>query len=49
MVFVDESAVNLGMTRLYGRGKIGDWVVELCPRNKGKNISVIGAVSEEMV
>jgi len=49
MVFVDELAVNLGMTRLYGRVKIGDWVVEPCPRNKGKNIRVIGAVSEDMV
>jgi transposase len=45
MVFVDESGVNLGMTRLYGRGKIGSRVVEPCPRNKGKNLSVIGALS----
>lgn len=45
MVFVDESGVNLGMNRTYGRGKIGDRIVEACPRNKGKNISVIGALS----
>lgn len=42
---MDESGVNLGMTRLYGRGKSGDRVVEPCPRNKGKNISIIGALS----
>ena len=28
-VFVDESGVNLGMTRVYGRGKVGERVVSL--------------------
>ena len=45
LVFVDESGVNLGMTRLYGRGKIGESVVSNSPRNKGKNTSVLGALS----
>ncbi len=46
LVFVDESGVNLGMTRLYGRGKVGERVVSNAPRNKGKNTSVLGALSE---
>ncbi|NEP78195.1 MAG: hypothetical protein F6K39_08380 [Okeania sp. SIO3B3] len=45
LVFVDESGVNLGMTRLYGRGKVGQRVVSNAPRNKGKNTSVLGALS----
>ncbi|MGD1698663.1 IS630 family transposase [Dapis sp. BLCC M229] len=45
LVFVDESGVNLGMTRLYGRGKVGERVVSNAPRNKGKNTSVLGALS----
>ncbi|NER04467.1 MAG: transposase [Okeania sp. SIO3C4] len=45
MVFVDSSGVNLGMTRLYGRGKVGERVVSNAPRNKGKNTSVLGALS----
>lgn len=44
-VYVDESGVNLAMTRLYGRGTIGHRVVMNCPRNKGKNNSVLGALS----
>ena len=45
LVFVDESGVNLGMTRLYGRGKVGERVVSNAPRNKGKNTSILGALS----
>ncbi|MDJ0553926.1 MAG: IS630 family transposase [Microcoleaceae cyanobacterium MO_207.B10] len=45
LVFVDESGVNLGMTRVYGRGKVGERVVSNAPRNKGKNTSVLGALS----
>ncbi len=33
------------MTRLYGRGKVGERVVMDCPRNKGKNTSILGALS----
>ncbi|OZH52624.1 hypothetical protein AFK68_23200, partial [Hydrocoleum sp. CS-953] len=45
LVFVDESGVNLAMTRLYGRGKVGERVVTDTPRNQGKNTSVLGALS----
>lgn len=45
LVFVDESGINLGMTRLYGRAKSGERLYDCCPRNRGSNISLIGALS----
>lgn len=45
LVFIDESGINLGMTRLYGRAKSGERLYDCCPRNRGKNVSVIGALS----
>ncbi|WP_202222851.1 IS630 family transposase [Okeania sp. KiyG1] len=45
LVFVDESGVNLGMTRAYGRGTRGERVVTNTPRNRGRNTSVLGALS----
>jgi len=45
LVFVDESGVNLGMTRLYSPGKVRERIVSNAPRNKGKNTSVLGALS----
>lgn len=44
-VFVDESGLNLGMTRLYGRAPRGERLYDSCPRDRGKNISLIGALS----
>jgi transposase len=45
LVFVDESGINLGMTRLRGRAKSGERLYDSCPRNRGSNISLIGALS----
>ncbi|MDZ8086411.1 MAG: IS630 family transposase [Nostoc sp. DedQUE12b] len=45
LVFVDESGLKLGMTRLYGRAKSGERLHDSCPRNRGQNISFIGALS----
>lgn len=45
LVFVDESGLKLGMTRLKGRAKIGERLHDSCPRNRGQNISFIGALS----
>ena len=45
LVFVEISGVNLGMTRLYGRGKVGERVVSNAPRNQVRNTSVLGALS----
>lgn len=35
------------MTRFYGRARGGDRVYEQCPANKGKNTTLIGAMSDE--
>ena len=45
LVFIDESGINLGMTRLRGRAVRGERLYDSCPRNKGSNISLIGALS----
>jgi transposase len=45
LIFLDESGVNLGMTRLYGRAEGGRRVEDSAPQNYGENISVLTAVS----
>jgi transposase len=45
LVFIDESGINLGMTRLKGRAMRGERLYDCCPRNRGSNISLIGALS----
>jgi transposase len=47
LVFIDETGLNMGMTRLYGRGENGERVYDDRPSNKGKNITLIGAMSDE--
>jgi hypothetical protein len=46
LVFIDETGVNLAMTRNYGRCQGGARVYYNRPRNKGKNLTLIGAMSE---
>lgn len=43
--FVDESGVNLAMTRLYGRAPKGERAVGRAPQNYGENITMLGALS----
>jgi transposase len=43
--FVDESGVNLAMTRLYGRAPAGERVVGAVPQNYGQNVTMLGALS----
>jgi transposase len=43
-VFVDETAVNIAMTRRYGRAPRGDCAYDSAPRNYGAHTSVIGAM-----
>lgn len=43
--FVDESGVNLAMTRLYGRAPRGQRVVDDVPKNYGANVTMIGSLS----
>ena len=47
LVFIDETGINLAMTRLYGRARGGARVSAQCPGNKGENITLIGAMSDE--
>jgi transposase len=42
--FVDESGVNLAMTRLYGRAPAGERVVGSVPQNDGPNVTMLGAL-----
>ncbi|MBM0745752.1 transposase (plasmid) [Phormidium sp. CLA17] len=46
MVFIDETGIHLGMTRLYGRAPIGERLYDSeAPGDQGKNISLIGGMS----
>ncbi len=42
--FIDESGVNLAMTRLYGRAPKGRRVIDSVPHNYGPNITMMGAL-----
>ena len=42
--FVDESGVNLAMTRLYGRAPTGERVLGTVPQNYGPNVTMLGAL-----
>jgi hypothetical protein len=43
--FIDESGINLAMTRLFGRAPRGKRVVDTVPQNYGPNVTMIGALS----
>jgi transposase len=43
--FIDESGVNLAMTRLYGRAPAGERVVGSVPQNYGQSVTMLGALS----
>jgi transposase len=43
--FLDESGVNLGMTRLYGRAAPGERVVEATPGISGAHYTLVAALS----
>jgi transposase len=45
--FVDESGVNLAMTRLYGRAPSGERVVDSVPQNYGPNVTVRAALGPQ--
>jgi transposase len=42
--FIDESGMNLALTRLYGRAAPGVRVVDSVPQNYGQNISLLAAL-----
>jgi transposase len=43
--FIDESGLNLAMTRLYGRAPRGERVLGSAPQNYGPNVTLLGALS----
>ena len=45
LVFIDETGINLAMTRRHARAKRGKRAYGKCPDNRGKNITMIGAIS----
>ena len=47
--FIDESGVNISMTRLYGRAPCGERVVGSVPQNWGQNITMLAALSVQGV
>jgi hypothetical protein len=44
-VFVDETGVNIAMTRQYGRAPKGERVHTAAPVNTGNHLTVLGALS----
>jgi transposase len=42
--FVDESGVNVAMTRLYGRAPAGERVIGSVPQNYGQNVTMLGTL-----
>ena len=46
---MDECSTNISLTRLYGRAPKGERAYGQAPRNWGKNVTLIGALSTEGV
>ena len=47
--FVDESGVNIAMTRLYGRAPRGERVIGSVPQNYGQNVTMLASMGLEGV
>lgn len=45
LIFVDESGVNLALTRLFARAPKGHRAYGKRPQKRGKNVSIIGAIA----
>jgi transposase len=45
--FIDESGVNLAMTRLYGRAPRGERAVGSAPQNYGANVTMLAALGSQ--
>lgn len=43
--FIDESGVNIALTRAFGRAPPGERVQDAVPKNHGKNVTVLGTLS----
>jgi hypothetical protein len=49
LIFIDESGVNLAMVRLYARSLKGSRAWNPKPSKRGKNVSIIEAISVNQV
>ncbi len=49
LIFIDESGVNLARVRLYARSLRGRRARVRTPHKRGKNVSIIGAISVKKV
>lgn len=49
LIFIDESGVNLAMVRLYARSLRGRRARGSRPHKRGRNVSIIGAISVKEV
>ena len=47
LVFVDESGSNLAMTRLYGWAPTGQRAVASAPKKRGRNTTILGALTSQ--
>ncbi len=45
LVFIDGTGINLAMTRGYARALSGKRADSKCPYNRGKNVTLIGAIA----
>lgn len=45
LVFIDEAGVNIAMTRRFARSPQGSRAYGDCPDGRGKNVTMIGAMS----
>lgn len=45
LVFLDETGVNLAMVSMYGRAQRGQRAYAQQPKGRGKNLSIVGAMS----
>jgi transposase len=43
--FIDETGLNIAMTRRYGRAPRGQRVADAVPKNFGRNLTILGALS----
>lgn len=49
LIFIDESGVNLAMVRLYARSLKGSRARGPKPNRRGRNVSILGAISVKKV
>lgn len=45
LIFLDESGCHIGMTRTHGRALRGRRIVGIVPRNRGRVVTMLGAMS----